>query len=103
MTQPPAVLDLPSAPQQEKDVHGETAGLLTQSLMDLDLAERVERALRATGYTALRSVEIAAHDGRVVLRGRVPSYHMKQIAQAAVLAVPGAVAVRNDLDVAGTH
>jgi osmotically-inducible protein OsmY len=66
------------------------------------LDERVERALRATGYLALRTLEITTRDHRVVLRGKVPSYHLKRIAQAVALAVPGVRQVRNDLDV-GQH
>ena len=63
------------------------------------LDERVERALRATGYLALRALEITSRDRRVVLKGRVPSYHLKRVAQAVALAVPGVRQVRNDLDV----
>jgi len=55
--------------------------------------------LRATGYLPLRDLEIFAAEGFVTLRGRVPSYYLKQVAQAAVLALPGVDAVRNELDV----
>ncbi len=66
---------------------------------DLRLAERVGRALRATGYGPLRDVEVTARARLVVLRGRVPSYYMKQVAQTIALAVAGAQDVRNHLDV----
>jgi osmotically-inducible protein OsmY len=68
-------------------------------VIDLDLAERVERALRATGYGPLRTVRVSVTDGLVALEGRVGSYYLKQLAQAAVLAVPGAQQVRNGLEV----
>jgi osmotically-inducible protein OsmY len=75
------------------------APLLTQNLEDLRLAERIERALRATGYAPLRGVQVTVHAGLVVLRGRFPTYYLKQVAQTTVLAVPGAHQVRSDLEV----
>jgi osmotically-inducible protein OsmY len=76
-----------------------TALLLRQRQEDFCLAERVERALCATGYGPLRDIEVTAHARLVILGGRVPSYYLKQVAQATALAVPGARHVRNDLDV----
>ena len=63
------------------------------------LSAEIERALHATGYRPLRGVDIAIHCEVVFLRGRVPTYHMKQLAQAAALAVPGVCEVRNELDI----
>jgi osmotically-inducible protein OsmY len=76
-----------------------TVMLLRQRQEDFCLAERVERALCATGYGPLRDIEVTAHARLVILGGRVPSYYLKQVAQATALAVPGARHVRNDLDV----
>jgi osmotically-inducible protein OsmY len=47
----------------------------------------------------LRTVEVCARDGHVVLRGRVPSYYLKQVAQEVALAMPGVLQLRNELDV----
>ena len=80
-----------------------TAPLLTHSLEDLRLADRVQRAFHATGYAPLRAVEISVHARIVILEGRVPSYYLKQIAQATAQAVPGADEIRNDLDVVRTR
>lgn len=66
---------------------------------DLHLAERVERALRATGYSPLRDIQVTVHARVVMLAGRVPSYHLKQVAQTIALAVVGAHRVSNDLHV----
>ena len=63
------------------------------------MAERVERALCATGYGPLRDVTVTVHSRLLILGGQVPSYHLKQVAQAAALAVTGAHRVRNDLAV----
>lgn len=70
-----------------------------QRLEDLRLAERVERALCATGYGFLRAARVSVVARKVVLEGQVPSYYLKQVAQATALAVPGVHLVRNDLDV----
>jgi osmotically-inducible protein OsmY len=77
-----------------------TALLLQQRLEDLGLAERVERALRATGYGSLRGIMVTVRARDVTLGGRVPSYYLKQVAQTTALTVAGAQSVRNDLDVA---
>jgi hypothetical protein len=64
-----------------------------------DLALRIEQALRATGYPPLRNLHVLAAEGIAILRGAVPSYYMKQIAQAAVSGVPGVGDVHNELEV----
>ena len=96
MTQPAALLILPTSrnPDEETD-----AIQTTQSLEDLRLAERIERAFHAAGYSVLRDIEVFvnARIGRLV--GQVPSYHMKQIAQVTALAVPGTHQIQNDLEV----
>jgi len=86
-------------PNEEKDAPEGTALLLVQSLEDHCLAERVERALRATGYGSLRTVRVSVNARVVILEGRVSSYYLLQVAQATALAVPGAQQVRNGLDV----
>jgi hypothetical protein len=85
--------------QAGKDAPAETTWQSAECLCGLRLAERVERAVRATGYPSLRTIEVAACERLVILRGRVPSYYMKQMAQATAVAVPGVCEVRNDLDV----
>lgn len=64
-----------------------------------DVAGEIELALRATGYQSLRSVKTRVAEGLVILRGRVPSYYLKQKAQTVVLEVPGVTEVQNELDV----
>jgi osmotically-inducible protein OsmY len=73
--------------------------VLQQGREDFFLAERVEHALRATGYGALREIDVTVHARLIILDGRVPSYYLKQVAQETALAVPGARHVHNDLDV----
>jgi osmotically-inducible protein OsmY len=72
---------------------------VAQCLEDLRVAERVERALRTTGYGALRDIKITVHAQVVILEGRVPSYHLKQIALSLVQSVPGTTRVQDELRV----
>ena len=84
---------------EEKDALQATASLLTQSMEDLRLADRVGHALRPTGYGALRAIQVSL-DARIVhIMGRVPSYNLKQIAQETALAIPGTHQIHNGLDV----
>ena len=63
------------------------------------LSQYVERALRSNGHIHLRCLEVSVRTGQVVLSGRVPSYYVKQVAQAVALAVCGVRTVRNELTV----
>jgi osmotically-inducible protein OsmY len=84
---------------RETDVVESTAAILVESLEDLRLAERIERALRATGYGPLRDIDVTVHARTVILEGRVPSYYLKQVAQVTAFAVPGTIQVLNTLAV----
>jgi osmotically-inducible protein OsmY len=60
---------------------------------------RVEMSLRTTGYLALRNVHVSSIPSGVQLKGTVSTYHLKQLAQATALRVPGVREVRNELAV----
>jgi hypothetical protein len=66
---------------------------------DLRRAEQVERALRATGYPTLRHIQATVGGPLVLLRGRVPSYYLKQLAQEAARGVAEGREVRNEIQV----
>jgi len=66
---------------------------------DFFLPGEVERALRSKGYPGLRGIEISVHYGVAFLRGHVPSFHLKQVAQTAARSVFGVREVRNELNV----
>jgi hypothetical protein len=68
-------------------------------LANLDSFSRIDQALRTTGYSPLLNLHILVAEGIVVLRGAVPSYYMKQIAQEVVSGVRGITQVHNLLDV----
>lgn len=62
-------------------------------------SDTVEAKLRATSHQPLRYVRCAIVDGSVVLTGNVPSYFLKQVAQAAVLDLNSAASIQNLIDV----
>lgn len=96
----PASTTLLIPPATEKnDVHQASASLLSRGVEDLRLAERIEQALHATGYGALRAIDVSVRARIVYLIGQVPSFYLKQIAQATALAIPGTHRIQNDLDV----
>lgn len=72
---------------------------LAQRLADLRLAREIRLALQALGRNTLRRCEIAVRADVAVLRGRVPSFHLKQLAQEFVLRVDGVARVANELRV----
>jgi osmotically-inducible protein OsmY len=67
---------------------------------DRSIRERVNRALRESGYTPLRGVQCDVSDGVVELTGNVPSFYVKQLAQTAVLRLEQIRGVKNLLRVA---
>jgi hypothetical protein len=65
--------------------------------------QSVERAARQrlakTGYPTLRTVELSFRDGRMTLRGEVPSYYHKQLAQESIRNAPHITHIINDIEV----
>jgi hypothetical protein len=58
-----------------------------------------EARLRQASYVALHHVSCRLHDGVLTLRGRVPSYYLKQIAQTLLYSIEGVLKINNELDV----
>lgn len=63
------------------------------------LTERVIRALWNSGYAPFRDISVVSNDGKLVLRGSVPSYHLKQLAQTVARKISGTNEIRNELTV----
>lgn len=61
------------------------------------IADKVGLAMRNTGYRQLQTLNVRVDGGEVCLQGCLPSYYLKQIAQHAVLAVPGVRAIVDDI------
>lgn len=53
----------------------------------------------STGRFSSSQLRVLVADGVVTLRGRVASYHQKQAAQVAALAVTGIDQLRNEVEV----
>jgi osmotically-inducible protein OsmY len=64
-----------------------------------EIVQNALRELRARGYEGLLSVTCEHHEGMLVLRGCVPSYYLKQLAQEVASKVPGVKLVVNALTV----
>jgi hypothetical protein len=63
------------------------------------LALEVERRLQRSGYLALREIGCEVHGGIVRLRGHLPTYYLKQVAQAIVADIEGVRQVINQIEV----
>ena len=66
---------------------------------DQTIAAEAQRRLSASGYVALQSVRCECRNRAVTLSGQLPSYYLKQLAQAKVLAVPFVTALVNNIEV----
>jgi osmotically-inducible protein OsmY len=63
------------------------------------LADSVETALAASKYVSLRKLQCRADQGVVEISGTVPSFYLKQLAQAAVQQLHPGATVRNLVEV----
>lgn len=61
--------------------------------------QAVEAALQQAGYYALKQIRCEFDRGMLTLCGSVPSFYMKQMAQAAVSRVSGIELIDNQLEV----
>jgi hypothetical protein len=64
-----------------------------------DLFRAATEALRSSGYRPLGGLRCQVCDGVVTVSGVVPSFHLKQLAQAAVLKLAAVRGVRNLVEV----
>jgi len=62
----------------------------------------VRRRLCSAGYAPLRTIDCEYRDGMLVLRGRVPTYFYKQLAQSALLTHPLVKTLVNLIEVVGS-
>jgi len=63
------------------------------------LSEFAEIRLRSNSYLALRNIRCEAQGRVLVLSGCLPSYYLKQIAQAAVAQIEGVERIDNRIEV----
>lgn len=65
----------------------------------MEIGELAESRLRSNSYLALRNISCEYRDGALILRGRVPSYYLKQIAQQVVATIAGVSPIVNQIEV----
>lgn len=63
------------------------------------LSAAVRRALYETGYAPLFNIECFSHGPTVILRGRVTTYYLKQVAQSVAVRLCGTTQVENQIEV----
>ncbi len=64
-----------------------------------DLSEAAQASLGQSGYAALSYICCDVHGDHVTLQGRLPTYHLKQLAQECVQRVVGVGRVVNEIAV----
>jgi osmotically-inducible protein OsmY len=69
--------------------------------METALFGRVTCALRKNPYLDFSTLTYEANEGNVVLRGVVPSYFEKQMAQESLRSIEGICEIVNELEVMG--
>ena len=67
---------------------------------DANVASKASQLLNQSNYLALRRLRCEFHDGQLTLRGRVPTYFLKQMAQTVVRQLPQVRQIENQVDVA---
>ena len=70
-------------------------------LSDGDLRSAARCALAGSKYVALRKLGCRVFEGVVEITGSVPSFYLKQLAQAAVLQIYPSASIRNLVHVHG--
>ena len=86
-----------SAPRSPVPDHNVSLASECLNLLGMDLEVKVQ--FRQSGYQALDGVTCEFHEGTARLRGRLPTFHLKQIAQEIVCAVVGVRSVVNQIEV----
>jgi hypothetical protein len=59
------------------------------------LCDMVQERLHASGYLFLRRLSCEVVDGVVTVSGRVPTFHLKQVAQEVLMSIGSVRGVQN--------
>jgi osmotically-inducible protein OsmY len=95
-----------ASPTREEDAMGfedhvqridpaNSAGLASTSRIE----EGAESCLHSNSYLALKNVSCQYREGVLTLRGSLPSYYLKQVAQTAVARLDGVQRIVNEIEV----
>lgn len=61
--------------------------------------QEAESLLRRSPYLALRNVSCEDHGDRLILRGHLPCYYLKQLAHPTIAAAAGGRQIVNEIEV----
>jgi len=89
--------------EQEPFAGSDVAVLHSPTIRRVTPADLAERALRNSPYLSLRNIICECRDGVLTLRGCLPTYYLKQVAQAVVVAIEGVRQVVNEIEVASVN
>lgn len=67
--------------------------------MPFSVAGQVEARLQASPYSSIRTIVCLCDEGILVLRGRVPTFFHKQVAQIVVADIEGVKQIVNQIEV----
>jgi hypothetical protein len=76
----------------------ETA-VVTENVPSGVVQQRAAQALRHSAYAPLTTLRCEFHDGVLTVRGQLPSFHLKQVAQTVLCDVEGVGMIDNRVDV----
>lgn len=84
-----------------QDVSGPLTGVCnsSQPAHGDQIVERAESNLRHNSYLSLKNVRCDYHDGALILRGCLPTYYLKQMAQSVVSRMEGVQRIVNEIEV----
>lgn len=75
------------------------SAMASDPIRRMTIREVAEDHLRRSGYLALRDISCEVREGVARMQGRLPTYYLKQVAQAIVAEVEGVDAVINQIEV----
>jgi hypothetical protein len=75
-------------------------GALSPASRRPEAGDLAESRLRRSGYSALQHLSCECGAGVLTLRGRLPSYYLKQVALAVVATVEGVQHIDDQVEVA---
>ncbi len=68
-------------------------------MVDSQLVDRAQTALSVSPHLSRRRLKLEAQQGKLIVRGTVDSYYLKQMAQETLRKVDGVETVENQLQV----
>lgn len=67
-----------------------------------EIATKVQKILQSNGYLYSYRLTASAEDGSIVVRGKVPIYYYKQMAQEVIRPIVADLSIKNLIEVVKT-